>query len=111
MERNTLLCVVLNFKTKNHPAAAKRPMSLNGLVTFTCPGNKNIDISIFNSSGEKVKTIGGGYFNCGVFRFEWDGTDSYCRKLPQGVFELRCCSGDTIQSRKILRFDQHISQQ
>ena len=106
MTQNALLCIIFDCakkESKKRGELSLHPLWSKNIFTFTCPGNKDIDVSVYNTKGERIKTIAKRFFPPGIHRFVWDGLDNCCQELTQGTFEIRCDSGDTIQKNKIIK--------
>jgi len=108
-DNNTVLCIRLDF---NRPSSSMRNnyspdhLCAHSSLTFTCPGNKKIDISVYTSANQFVKRIVCDFFKPGVYYFVWDGTDEHGRLIDYGTFSIHCRCESRIQTQKIIRLFQ-----
>jgi outer membrane protein assembly factor BamB len=57
-----------------------------------------LDISVYDLSGKKIKTISYRFFEAGIHTLSWEGTDERSRKVPPGVYVLRLSTGHSIRT-------------
>jgi|GEM_PF-1715659 len=63
---------------------------------------KQVNISIFNMLGEKIRCIVEGIITPGHYSVLWDGKDDYGRQLPSGVYIYRLEAGEFVESKKMI---------
>jgi FG-GAP repeat/Secretion system C-terminal sorting domain len=75
------------------------PNPFNPRTTFCIQleTSSNMDLSIFNTSGEKVTTIFNGEQGVGESLYTWDAAN-----MPSGLYIVRMVTGNLIQSQKIV---------
>ncbi len=61
----------------------------------------NVDISIYNVLGERVKRLYSGWSYSTILTRDWDGTNDNGERLPSGVYFLRATAGPYTQVRKV----------
>jgi uncharacterized RmlC-like cupin family protein len=62
----------------------------------------NVIVQVFNTLGQKVKTLASGRHAGGRFTVVWDGTDDSGNKLSSGSYYYRLISGSFISSKKMI---------
>lgn len=64
------------------------PFNFQTAFLLSLPEPAQVNVSIYNLLGQKVKTLVDRYFPQPVrdFRILWDGTDDYGRNLPSGIY-------------------------
>lgn len=60
------------------------------------------EISIYNSRGQKVRTLHNGRLDIGTHTLIWDGRDDYMRPVASGVYFYRLSSQRFSQTRRML---------
>uniref|UniRef100_A0A7C6ECS2 T9SS type A sorting domain-containing protein n=1 Tax=candidate division WOR-3 bacterium TaxID=2052148 RepID=A0A7C6ECS2_UNCW3 len=58
-------------------------------LTYIVPTATNVEISLYDLSGKRVKTLVKGLKNSGEHRLTWNGTDNQGRRVPSGVYLCR----------------------
>ncbi len=72
------------------------------VIKFTIPETGNVELSIFNSLGEKVKTLVNHYHNAGNFEVVWDGKDENDFNVPSGVYVYQIKFGNLQLAKKMI---------
>ena len=62
----------------------------------------NVDLSIYNLLGVKVRTLYGGHKSAGVFSFKWDGKNDDNQRVSGGVYIYKLQSGQEMKMRKMI---------
>ena len=82
-----------NFQLEqNYP----NPFNPSTKIKFTLPENELVNISVFNSLGEKVKTLINKEMNAGSFTIDFSAD-----RLPSGIYIVRLQAGEKTQSIKM----------
>jgi len=93
------ICNPNSFKIKqNFP----NPFNSSTTIHFEIPEDNHIRIEIFNSCGEKVKTLMDNKQEGGNYYATWDGKDEWNNKAASGIYLCRMISGDYIDHIKML---------
>jgi len=67
------------------------------------PKDDNIKIDVFNSLGQKVKTVFNGKQSAGKnIQVTWNGTDAKNKPVASGIYFYRISSSNKSISRKML---------
>jgi M6 family metalloprotease-like protein len=80
------------------------PFNQNTLIRFSLPTGGEIELAIFNLTGQKVKTLIDGQREAGHHVAHWDGLDDQRREMASGVYfcRLRTENGLLGETRKLL---------
>ena len=87
-----------NFKINWYPNPFYKSVSLS----FSLSGEKNIEISIYNLKGQKIKTLFVGKANAGNHEVVWNGTDNNGKKLAEGIYLYRLQTPDKTMNSKFI---------
>lgn len=83
---------------QNYP----NPFNPNTVITYKLPVASNIELTIYNLMGQKVKTLINKKQSAGIYQISWDGYNQNGNQVSSGVY-LYCLTIDSfIQSRKML---------
>lgn len=75
--------VSLGFSVyQNYP----NPFNPSTEIHFVIPQAQQVEISVYNALGQKVKTLLSRYLKAGNHRINWDGTDAVGNAMGSGVF-------------------------
>ncbi len=77
------------------------PFNNSLILTFVLPNTLPVEISIFNSAGQKIKTWKGIY-PAGKHQIRWTATNQNQQVLASGVYYLRFTAGKTTIVRKLV---------
>ncbi len=85
--------------SQNYP----NPFNLTTSITFYLPAESDVDLSIYNILGEKVKTLARGKFEPGSHTVIWDARNESGSEVASGIYFYRLQAGDkTITKRMSL---------
>ena len=64
------------------------PNPFNGQISFELqiPKQSNINFTIFDLQGRKIKTLYSGTLNQGVHNFQWEAENSFNQKVSSGIY-------------------------
>jgi hypothetical protein len=83
---------------QNHP----NPFNPDTRISFSLPAEQNACLMIYNSRGQKVKTLADGVFPRGQTTLVWDGRDDLGKPLSSGIYFYTLQSGAESQKRKMI---------
>ncbi|GAB5518639.1 MAG: hypothetical protein RhofKO_08900 [Rhodothermales bacterium] len=81
--------------------AFPNPFSQTTLLTVELGARQSIAVSVYNTIGQKLRTLASGYHGAGVHRFRWDGRDASGQRLASGVYIYRIEGAGQIQTQAI----------
>lgn len=79
--------------------AYPNPFSERSALRLELPARSKVELKVYNSAGQLVRTLKNGMENAGYQEVEWDGRDSRQAAVPNGIYfySLRCSrSGRTV---------------
>ena len=82
---------------QNYP----NPFNSSTVVSFVLPAAGEVELVVYNLSGQRVATLARGHRAAGSYRVTWDGTDEQGRALASGVYVYRLRAGD--QQEKVCK--------
>jgi PKD repeat protein len=71
-------------------------------IRFEVPGKSKINISIYNSLGQKIRTLVNETLLSGVYEVKWDGLDESSIRSPSGVYVVSLRSDNFIENQKVV---------
>ncbi len=71
-------------------------------IKFRLLNNMDVRLDIFNSAGQRVKTLYRGQLNKGVHDLQWDGTNQAGHILPSGIYFVRLKHGPLMRWKKVI---------
>ena len=86
---------------QNYPNPFNERTKIDYAVTDVA-GGVDVKVQVFNSLGEKVKTLVSGRHAGGRFTVTWDGTDERGNKLSSGAYYYRLISGTFLSAKKMI---------
>jgi arabinogalactan endo-1,4-beta-galactosidase len=78
------------------------PFNPETIVQFSIPRRLHILVNIYNTLGQRVRTLVDGLKDSGTFSVLWDGTDGTGTHLSSGVYLVRMSAGNEILVQKAL---------
>lgn len=91
----------INYETllqNNYP----NPFNPSTTIQFSLKDDSNIELTIYNIKGQKVKTLKKGNLTKGVHAVVWDGKDNYNNTCSSGVYFYRLNVGNKTFNKKML---------
>ncbi len=83
---------------QNYP----NPFNPSTTIEFTVPERSDVELLIYNTMGQKVKTLVLGPRNPGDYRIQWDGRNERGLAVSSGVYIYRLRVGKVTDSRKMI---------
>ena len=78
------------------------PFSETTTVAFELETAGSVELSVFNSSGQRVALLNAGQWPAGTHGVTWDGRTDAGVPVSSGVYIARLVSGQTVSSRQLL---------
>ena len=87
-----------NYLFPNYP----NPFNAKTIISYHIPIMKNIQLSIYDISGRKIKQWS--YLNqpAGSYKITWDGKNQTGNPIPSGVYIYRMVAGEFVESKKMV---------
>lgn len=83
---------------QNYP----NPFNAATTILFDAPGTAEVELTVYDLLGRKVRTIYRGLSWAGANIHTWRGDDDAGRAVSSGLYIVRIHSSDFVQSRKVL---------
>ena len=83
--------------SQNYP----NPFNLNTQISYAIPQNADVEITIYNILGRKVKTLNLGHQAPGYKTVTWDGKDNSGNEVASGIYFYRIVAGEFNQTQKM----------
>ncbi len=77
------------------------PFNPTTTISFSLDRAADVSLTVFNSRGEPVRSLFGGYAQPGLYRMEWDGRNDQGLLLPSGTYFYRLQANGLAQVRKL----------
>ena len=83
---------------QNYP----NPFNPATTIRFDLPRSVDIELALYNLTGQKVATLAHGLREAGTHTLRWDGRDDDEQELASGVYLYRLEAGERVETRKLL---------
>ena len=95
---DNIVLVMFNKLIGNYP----NPFNPETTIEYSLKENSNVQIEIFNTKGQKVKTLFNEFREAGYHSVIWNGTDNQNKPVSSGLYFYRLKSNSFSQIRKML---------
>ena len=98
----------VNIEKPNVPAGFNlkqnypNPFNPTTRINYTIALESFVNLTVFDVSGNFVKTLVNAHQANGVHSLQWDGTNELDKKMPSGSYFIKVETGEFTQSRKII---------
>jgi hypothetical protein len=86
------------FMNQNRP----NPFARFTRIEYGVPSGMHVNIAVYNTVGQLVKTLVDGTKAPGYYSISWRGTDNIGRKLAEGVYFMRMTTDELIDTKKVI---------
>ncbi|MBN2412705.1 Ig-like domain-containing protein [candidate division KSB1 bacterium] len=86
---------------QNYP----NPFNPSTLINFQIPRAEHIQLVVYNTLGQKIKTLVDGRYAQGHYTVAWDATDGNGNGVAAGIYFYQLRAGDYMQTRKMTLID------
>jgi len=91
--------ITAKIELSNHP----NPFNPSTTIQFSIQNNSNVELSIFNIKGQKIKTLAHNDFTKGSHSIVWNGDDESEKPVSSGIYLYKLnVNGKTEVIRKCL---------
>ncbi|MCK4560955.1 MAG: lamin tail domain-containing protein [Calditrichia bacterium] len=87
---------------QNYPNPFNPNTKIRLIISSIEQSTSQINLSIYDINGQKVKTLFNGFVEPRTYEFEWDGTNDYGEPIAGGVYIYSLNTQNFSQSRKML---------
>ena len=84
--------------SQNYP----NPFNPSTVIKFQLPVKEQVTLTVFNSLGEKIKTLVDGVNEAGYYKINWDGRNEYNNTVATGVYLYRIQAGNFVDTKKMI---------
>jgi hypothetical protein len=84
-------------------AAMPSPFRTSVALDFTLARGGDIELTIFDVSGRRVRVLDHGAGEAGAYRAVWDGRDHEHSAVPAGAYFARLVTGEGSFHRRLIR--------
>jgi hypothetical protein len=84
--------------THNYP----NPFNPTTTISFNIPQQTNVNVTVYNVKGEKVKTLVNSALNSGTHTVVWDGEDDNQNAVASGVYFYKVRTENSTAVKKIM---------
>ncbi|MCF8298282.1 MAG: T9SS type A sorting domain-containing protein [Saprospiraceae bacterium] len=78
------------------------PFNPTTTISFSLPDEQEIDLTIYNIKGQKVKRLIKGQLTAGQHSMIWDGKDTNEKSVGTGIYFYKLKTGNDVLTRKML---------
>lgn len=78
------------------------PFKQSTRFEFHLDQSEDLNISVYDLSGKRVKTISNKLYEAGAYILTWDGTNERGQKVPEGIYILKLISKNYIRSGRMI---------
>jgi hypothetical protein len=83
---------------QNYP----NPFNASTTIIFELPESADVELAVYNATGERVRILVAGYRNAGRTAVRWDGRSDKGTAVASGMYLIRLRVGRESQTRKVL---------
>jgi len=78
------------------------PFNTNTTISFVLPHTADVELTLFNLSGQRIITLVAETRSAGTYAINWNGRNDNGDLLASGVYLYQLCVGNTTEMRKLL---------
>lgn len=86
------------YKISNYP----NPFNPTTTISFSIPEESNVELSIYNIKGQKIKTLANDRYSIGEHSIIWNGEDASGKKVSSGIYFYILITPNAYYTRKML---------
>ncbi|RLD59276.1 MAG: hypothetical protein DRJ01_11530 [Bacteroidetes bacterium] len=92
---------ITNYKLKNYP----NPFNPETIISFSIPNHSNVELSVFNIKGQKVKTLINEKLHIGKHSIIWSGVDEHNKTVSSGIYlyKIRVNNQESVKRMILLK--------
>ncbi|MCI0596575.1 MAG: T9SS type A sorting domain-containing protein, partial [candidate division Zixibacteria bacterium] len=82
---------------QNYP----NPFNPTTTIQYALPEPAQVELTIFNTLGQVVRTLMDGHQGAGYHQIVWDGKDEAGRSVSTGIYLYQIKAGDLVETKKM----------
>lgn len=90
--------VPVNVTLSNYP----NPFNPTTTISFSLPEDGDVELSIYNVKGQKVRTLTNEFFVKGLHSIEWNGKDTNNKSVSSGIYFYKISADKETAMKKML---------
>lgn len=83
-------------------SAAPNPTGGSTSIRYGVPVAGSVEVVIFNTAGQVVRSLGGGEVEAGMHEVVWDGCNARGEAVPNGIYFCRISTSERTEMRKVV---------
>lgn len=83
---------------QNHP----NPFNPITIIQFALPESREVEIAVYNLSGQKIAVLASGVMEAGIHQLQWDGKDQQGNPVSSGVYLYQLNAGNQRLVKKMM---------
>ncbi len=89
---------ITKFTLSNYP----NPFNPTTTISFSLPEDGDVELSIYNVKGQKVKQLVNDQLSAGQHSIEWNGKDANNKSVSSGIYFYKISTGNSSAMKKML---------
>ncbi len=85
--------------SQNHP----NPFSSNTWISYSLPDNGNVSLTIYDLTGELVRTLQNGHQPAGKHTVMWDGLNDFGNRVSSGIYFYSLKTEGFVETKKLFK--------
>ncbi|MEN8191674.1 MAG: T9SS type A sorting domain-containing protein [Bacteroidota bacterium] len=99
VKKNSIGITLDNYSLEqNYP----NPFNPSTVISYSIPKTSNVQLSVYNSLGQKTATLVNQKQNSGSYSVNWNGKDQLGNSVSTGIYFYQIRTGNFIESRKMI---------
>jgi flagellar hook assembly protein FlgD len=78
------------------------PFNPETVISYSVPASGEVSLSIFNTLGQKVRTLVDGGTAAGTYKATWDGRNDYGQLMSSGIYYYTLKSANTAITKRMV---------
>ena len=87
----------LAVSLRNYP----NPFNAQTTIAYVVPQAGDVLLSVYNTAGQKIRTLVEGYRSAGTYSVVWDGRDAEGHPMASGTYFYELRAGGSVEMRQM----------
>ena len=83
---------------QNYP----NPGNPSTVISYTLAENSKVNLTIYNTLGQAVRTLVDGHQTANIYKVVWDGRDDSGKEVASGVYFYRLVAGKFSATKRLI---------